>query len=53
MLSPSKHEGPSDERPAGRGHPTALYVGVLTAAIIGIGHGAIFVKRPRRTAELC
>ena len=44
MLSPSKHEGPSDERPAGRGHPTALYVGVLTAAIIGIGHGAIFVR---------
>jgi drug/metabolite transporter (DMT)-like permease len=44
MLSLSKHGDPAGKRPVGREHPTALYVSVLTVALVGVAHGAIFVR---------
>jgi drug/metabolite transporter (DMT)-like permease len=44
MPSLSEQSDDTRKQTAGRDHPTVLYVGVLAVAIIGIGHGAIFVR---------
>ena len=38
MLSLSKHGGADGD------HPPAVYIGVLTAALVSVGHAAIFVR---------
>ncbi len=39
-----KQGDPTGTRQAGGDHPPALYIGVLTVALVGIAHSAIFVR---------